>query len=144
MIGIGAFGATLDGRVSDSSWSYAFAATRTPFLVHGWSVDGRGEVSFAPPAPPIQRRRPDYAEIAPYLGLDSPEIVRLALRYGGRRYVEARPDAFVWMSVFSRGDVLMWEVRFRVIAPICELGPIVIDPRDGTLLERDLSCLDRL
>jgi hypothetical protein len=139
LVAIGAPGLTPDtGRIrSGNAWDYLFADLERNLF--RWTVRSEGEVAYAGPI--NDRLQLDMTDIQDALRLDSDQAVQIALRNGGRGFVDRYPAARVFGNCRFQGGILTWQMEFIESGSTLCSPEFWIDATNGRLLARDLSCL---
>jgi hypothetical protein len=131
----------LDGR--GGAWRYQFGEiVEGRASLYEWNVSTDGTVQHLGRVTELVRV--EYGELRP-LTIDSPEMARLGLEYGGQRFIDRYPTVRTVVSVIYRhlGGKPVCNLVFRAEPDVECIVPIYIDAQTGALMARDLSCLSK-
>lgn len=125
-----------NGRVLlGDGWGFQFAdlANRR----YGWTAHSNGLIEYHGETPAIDRV--DLVDIRSQLAIDSPEIARLGLQFGGEEYRQRYPDTIVGIGYrFLGGEPIAKLVFSSFIAfPGCQVE-IFVHAQTGALMARQI------
>lgn len=130
-----------------ASWGYQFAEIQgNSVRLNEWGVLPTGQIRAQGDVLDITGRLglDNAVEIGASLAVDTPDAIRRGRDNGAEEFVRRYPQTVVSVFYGSQSGQPVCRLTFRN-EPVVRCGIfIVLDPRTGELLERNLSCYDEL